>query len=152
MSNYIKVNKKEVSNLIRLKGYKFDNRYICHPSGKIYLIKINKKDHYLCKAMSDYVDRQGYHEYVLTDVDGIKRHLLIHRVVAYLFIPNNQPKLKTQVNHIDHNKNNNDVSNLEWVTPSKNIELMHKHYKKEREKRLEELKRKREDRKLKEKE
>lgn len=45
----------------------------------------------------------------------------IHRLVALAFIPNDAPNEKTQVNHIDENKRNNNVSNLEWITPIDNV-------------------------------
>ena len=50
--------------------------------------------------------------------DGKAKNKLIHRIVAETFIPN--PKEKSEVNHIDGNKQNNTVKNLQWVTPSEN--------------------------------
>lgn len=43
----------------------------------------------------------------------------LHRIIAECFIPN--PDNKPEVNHIDANKLNSDVSNLEWVTRNENI-------------------------------
>ena len=48
----------------------------------------------------------------------IKEVFLVHRLVALTYIQNSQKK--EYVNHKDGNKLNNNVNNLEWVTPSEN--------------------------------
>ena len=48
--------------------------------------------------------------------------IAIHTLVAKQFIINPDPENKIQVNHIDGNKQNNCVDNLEWVTPTENMQ------------------------------
>lgn len=59
----------------------------------------------------------GYYLVTLSN-QGKKSNKHIHRMLATHFIPN--PLNKKHVNHIDGNKQNNDLSNLEWVTPQEN--------------------------------
>ena len=44
----------------------------------------------------------------------------VHQLVAIAFIPNNNPIEKTEINHIDENKENNCVNNLCWITHKEN--------------------------------
>lgn len=48
-----------------------------------------------------------------------RKNKLYHRAIAETFIPN--PENKQEVNHIDGNKHNNTLTNLEWVTRTENI-------------------------------
>lgn len=63
--------------------------------------------------------RSGYYELSLKK-DGVEKRFKVHRLVACAFIDN--PDNKTEVNHIDGDKSNNHVSNLEWVTGKENKE------------------------------
>lgn len=49
-----------------------------------------------------------------------KKHLLVHILVAKLFIDNPNPDTYNKVNHKDGNRSNNNVSNLEWLTNQEN--------------------------------
>lgn len=62
-------------------------------------------------------DEKGYLRVRLSLHDK-KRSARVHRLVAIAFIPN--PENKPQVNHIDTNKKNNSVDNLEWNTNGEN--------------------------------
>lgn len=69
------------------------------------------------KLLKTQIDTKGYHRVSVT-VNRFRHTLKVHREVAKAFLsnPNNLP----QVNHIDGNKDNNSVENLEWVTNREN--------------------------------
>lgn len=66
----------------------------------------------------------GYRKVSFT-INSVYHNRYVHRLVAEAFLPKWTPEL--QVNHIDGNKTNNNVENLEMVTPSENIQHAHDH-------------------------
>lgn len=60
-------------------------------------------------------DHKGYYY-----VEIGRKKYKVHRLVAKYFLPN--PNNLPQVNHIDCDKSNNNVTNLEWVTNRENYE------------------------------
>lgn len=65
------------------------------------------------KIISTHINKYGYLSVRLRK-NGLTKAFTIHRLVAIAFIPN--PNNYPSINHIDENKLNNTVSNLEWCT------------------------------------
>ena len=70
--------------------------------------------------MKNSINPRGYYIATLC-VNGKPRAFSLHKLIALQFVSNDDPRNKTQVNHIDGNKLNNKVENLEWVTPKENM-------------------------------
>lgn len=90
---------------------KFPNYWIS--KNGILLSTKNKK----YKILKPKIDKDGYLEYRL-HVNGKNKYCRAHRLVAETFLDN--PENKSTVNHIDGNKQNNNIDNLEWATYSEN--------------------------------
>lgn len=81
------------------------------------VISLNYRKTNKPKKLSYNVNHKGYLDVHLTK-NRTSKHKIIHRLVALAFIPN--PNNLPQINHIDGNKQNNNVNNLEWCDNSQN--------------------------------
>lgn len=93
------------------KRYK-NTYYLVYADGKVFSERAKK-------FLKPRPDKQGYLR-VCFRIDGKSIDKQIHRLVAELFI--REPKKDEVVNHLDFNKANNDISNLELVTQKENIQ------------------------------
>lgn len=81
-------------------------------SGKMLSLNRRSRDGYVLVKLP----------YVSPESKVRKKYLnrLVHRLVAYAFIPN--PEGLLEINHKDGNKENNSVDNLEWCTRAHNVQ------------------------------
>ena len=100
-----------MSEFRKIKSLKF--LYEINENGVLRNVKSKKTIH-------GYIEKTGYVRVKIENkcLGGVIR-TTIHQLVAEAFIPN--PECKPFVNHIDCNKTNNNVRNLEWVTHSENM-------------------------------
>ena len=71
------------------------------------------------RVLSPKTTNKGYLEVVLMK-DAVRYNKRVHQLVALTFIPN--PNGYPYINHINENKKDNRVNNLEWCTPRQNNE------------------------------
>lgn len=91
-------------------GKDIPNNYYINKKGEVkniknnYVLKMSKGNH-------------GYFSYILGKKNS---SILVHRLVASTFLINPNIEIYSAVNHIDHNPENNNLSNLEWLTICEN--------------------------------
>ncbi|CAH6421815.1 HNH endonuclease [uncultured virus] len=97
----------DLSKFVKIDSYQ---NYCISKNGEIYSIKYKK-------ILKPQTNADGYLTIQLRE-KNIKKDYLIHRLVAQTYIKN--PLNKKQVNHINENKKDNSVENLEWSTNGEN--------------------------------
>lgn len=93
------------------KLYNYYGHYMISDTGKIKSFNNNK-------ILKTRKNNKGYERINLCK-NNKQKTFLIHRLVAYMFIPN--PQNKPYIDHIDTNPLNNHVSNLRWCTQKENM-------------------------------
>lgn len=92
-----------------------NNRYLVSNMGR--LLTTGYRGSKRCTIMKPAKDANGYYRTMML-LNGKLKTVKLHRVVAQAWIENTLNKL--QVNHINFERDDNRVSNLEWATPSEN--------------------------------
>ena len=90
----------------------YEGRYVVDDEGNVFSVKSNR---YLASVKME----SGYLYVHLHKGDGNSKLKRVHRIVADAFIDN--PRHYEQVNHINGDKTDNRVANLEWVTREQNM-------------------------------
>ena len=93
--------------------YDYRGLYQISSYGNVKSLRLKKQ------ILKKEVDCRGY-ERVCLSKKYKKKKFKVHRLVAYMFIEN-KDKEKTEINHKDENKLNNNVENLEWCTRKYNM-------------------------------
>ena len=92
-----------------IEGYE---NYMIGRNSDIYNIVTGKK-------LKQTISGSGYYQCSLVGNDGQKT-IPIHRALALTYIPNDNPS-RTEVDHIDRCRTNNNLNNLRWVTHQENM-------------------------------
>lgn len=92
-----------------------NGEYYVSSWGRVKSLKFGKE-----RILKPVLQSRGYPTIFISQKNQKCKQVRVHILVALAFIPN--PDNKPQVNHIDGNKLNNHIDNLEWVTIKENIQ------------------------------
>lgn len=110
----------KAKDLLEFDGAKYDGAYFVTADGYVFTKKASKKPKLTPLVPGDCGEKNHYIVVRLTDIFGKTHSINLHRLIATLFVENNDPLNKTDVNHRDLNPKNNAADNLEWCTKAYN--------------------------------
>ena len=93
--------------------HRYEGRYKISNTGRVF----SSNRYYGSRILKTRLSQFGY-PYVVLCVNQNRKTIVVHRLVALAFL--DKPKDKNNVNHIDGDKTNNKVENLEWCNASEN--------------------------------
>ena len=103
-----------------MKTFIENKKYLVSEKGEVYSTQLlGNQSQARLRKLRPSKHKSGYLYVTLSDNEGNKRKIFVHRIVALTYIDN--PQNKEFVNHIDGDKMNNNVDNLEWVTRRENM-------------------------------
>ena len=88
----------------------------CPVNPKVMVSNFGRVKYIKTNVEAAYNTTDGYLVVCIGDENNTSKTHLVHRLVAFTFLKN--PENKPTVNHIDGNKQNNKLNNLEWATYS----------------------------------
>ena len=106
----------------------YEDRYKVSNKGKVLSLIHDtngmKRNISTQKILKQTISKCGYKRVCLLDKFGNRKTLLVHRLVLSTFIGYDKDKI--HVNHINGDKTDNNLENLEWVTRSENMKHAYK--------------------------
>lgn len=101
----------ETDSTIQFETLKVDSDYEISVNHYPWIIRKKSNKH----VLKGTINNDGYHQLTLNG-----KTYYVHRIVAEQWIENDDPEHKTQVDHINHVRDDNRINNLRWVTRSDN--------------------------------
>lgn len=95
--------------------YNYEGLYQVSNTGQIKSLRGKEK------ILKQDTSHGRYNKILLLDREGNRKHHFIHRLVAFMFVPNDNPTEKKVANHLNEDSFDNRAENLEWTTQQANI-------------------------------
>lgn len=94
-------------------GWNFPEKYEVSESGHVRNMFTHKQ------VYEHETGSGGYLKITIKDINGVTRHIKLHRLVAFMYL--GEPGENLEVDHINRNKRDNHFTNLRWCSHAQNM-------------------------------